>query len=52
MIAKIFTKGSNQVFSNTKETGSHKAVEILKERFASGEISEDEYNNKINKLKE
>jgi len=30
---------------------SHKAIEILNERFASGEISEEEYLRKINILK-
>lgn len=29
-----------------------KAIEILRERYASGEISEEEYKSKLNKLNE
>ncbi|MDZ7835293.1 MAG: SHOCT domain-containing protein [Alkalibacterium sp.] len=33
-------------------THSSHAVDILKERYARGEISEEEYRDKLNKLKD
>ncbi|NMA49932.1 MAG: hypothetical protein GX947_09260 [Tissierellia bacterium] len=47
-IARMFIKNSK---SNTNPNSS-RAIEILKERYASGEISEEEYKNKLNKLNE
>lgn len=48
VLARMFMKNS----SNQKHYNPNKAIEILKERYASGEISEEEYKNKLNKLNE
>ncbi|NBI05519.1 SHOCT domain-containing protein [Senegalia massiliensis] len=37
--------------NNSKNNNSNRAIDILKERYASGEISEEEYNNKLKNLK-
>lgn len=47
ILARMFMKNP----SNHNNSNSNRAVEILKERYASGEISEEEYKNKLNKLK-
>lgn len=47
-IAKMFMKNSH----NDKNSNSTRAIEILKERYASGEISEEEYKSKLIKLNE
>lgn len=50
IIARMFIKNSkNNSNSNLKP---NRAIEILKERYASGEISEEEYKSKLNKLNE
>jgi len=36
---------------NKKSFNSNRAVEILKARYAKGEIDEEEYNTKLKKLK-
>ncbi len=46
---------ARMLIKNSKTSGNsspNKAIEILKERYASGEISEEEYKSKLNKLKE
>ena len=48
VLARMFMKSS----SNHNNSNSNRAIEILKERYASGEIAEEEYKNKLNKLKE
>ncbi len=45
-IARMFIKNSRN------NNSSSRAVEILKERYASGEISEEEYKSRLNKLSE
>lgn len=47
-LARMLMKSS----SNHNNSNSNRAIEILKERYASGEISEEEYKNKLNKLNE
>lgn len=45
-IIRMFMKGSG----NQNYSSSNRAVEILKERYASGEISEEEYKDKLKNL--
>ncbi|NBI07245.1 SHOCT domain-containing protein [Senegalia massiliensis] len=47
VIARMFIKSSR----NNSNVGSSRAIEILKERYASGEISEQEYKEKLKNLK-
>lgn len=47
-IAKILMNRSN----NDHASNSNRAINILKERYARGEISEEEYRDKLNKLRE
>jgi len=47
VIARMFIKNSR----NNSNVGSNRAIEILKERYASGEISEQEYKDKLKNLK-
>ncbi|WP_036931944.1 SHOCT domain-containing protein [Proteocatella sphenisci] len=49
-IAKMFIKNSKNNVDSTPNTS--RAIEILKERYASGEITEEEYKIKLNKLRE
>lgn len=46
LIVRLLTKTS----SNQKMTSSNRATEILKERYALGEISEEEYKTRLNLL--
>lgn len=46
--ARMFMNNSK----NNSNSNSNRAIEILKERYASGEISEEEYKSKLNKLNE
>lgn len=48
ILARMFMKNP----SNHNNSNSNRAIEILKERYASGEISEEEYKNKLKKLNE
>lgn len=47
-IAKTLMNRSN----NNQSPKSNHAIDILKERYARGEISEEEYRDKLNKLSE
>jgi putative membrane protein len=47
VLARMFMKNSR----SNSHSSSNRAIEILKERYASGEISEEEYKNKFKKLK-
>ena len=47
-IAKMLMNRSN----NDHASNSNRAINILKERYARGEISEEEYRDKLNKLTE
>ncbi len=49
-IARMFMKNSKN--NSNLNSNSNRAIEILKERYASGEISEEEYKSKLNKLNE
>lgn len=48
VIARMFIKSYN----SKNISVSNRAVQILKERYASGEISEEEYRKKLAKLNE
>lgn len=48
-LIKYLTKNKDGLNTVNRES---RAIEILKERYASGEISEEEYKNKLNKLNE
>ena len=50
IIARMLMKNSKN--ESNQNPNSSRAIEILKERYASGEISEEEYKNKLNKLNE
>lgn len=47
-IARMFIKH----FSTKNHSDENRAIEILNERYASGEISEEEYKNMFNKINE
>lgn len=47
-LVRMFMKSSNK----HNNSNSNRAIEILRERYASGEISEEEYKNKLKKLNE
>lgn len=47
VLARMFIKNSR----NSSSSSSNRAIEILKERYASGEISEEEYKNRLKNLK-
>lgn len=47
-IVRLFAKTSN----NQKTTTSNRAIEILKERYATGEISDEEYKSILKNLKD
>lgn len=49
-IVKLLIKNSHGGSHSAGNQNS--AIEILKERYAKGEIDEEEYKNKLNKLKE
>lgn len=49
IVAKLITKSTGNTHIGNE---SNRAIEILKERYAKGEIDEDEYNNKLKKLKD
>lgn len=48
ILARMFIKNSR----TSNNSSSNRAIEILKEKYASGEISEEEYKGKLKKLKE
>lgn len=48
VLARMFMKNSKK----HNNSNSNRAIEILKERYASGEISEEEYKDKLKKLNE
>ena len=50
ILARMFIKNSRD--NKNSNSSSNKAIEILKERYASGEISEEEYEQRLKKLKE
>ncbi len=45
-VVRMFMKKSD----NQNNSTSNKAIELLKERYASGEISEEEYKDKLKNL--
>lgn len=47
VLARIFIKNSK----NNIHTSSNRAIDILKERYAFGEISEEEYKERLRNLK-
>lgn len=47
VLARMLIKNSR----NHNNSSSNRAIEILKDRYASGEISEEEYKNKFKNLK-
>lgn len=49
-IVRMFLKNSRN--NNYSSSNSNRAIEILKEKYASGEISDEEYKNKLKRLKE
>lgn len=51
LIVKLITNNSNNNRATFSGNNS-RAIEILKERYAKGEISEAEYDEKMKKLKE
>ncbi|MDY0235720.1 MAG: SHOCT domain-containing protein [Gudongella sp.] len=51
-IARMLMKNSKNNSNPNSNSNPNRAIEILKERYASGEISEEEYRSKLNKLKE
>lgn len=50
ILARMLIKYSKN--KDSSYSRPNKAVEILKERYALGEISEEEYKNKLDKLNE
>lgn len=52
VIYLIFRLINNNKVSTSKYDSSSRAIEILKERYAAGEISDDEYERKLKILKE
>ncbi|MBS4538890.1 SHOCT domain-containing protein [Clostridium sp. D2Q-11] len=48
IIAKLFVKNGNKSNVNSN---SFRAIDILKERYAKGEIDETEYQRRLNNLK-
>lgn len=48
-LIKYVNQNKNKKINIEKD---NKAIEILRERYASGEISEEEYTAKLSKLKE
>ena len=49
VIFAVHNQGQNKNFNDTRSRDN--SLDILNERFARGEINEDEYNNKKNILK-
>ncbi|MTI48710.1 SHOCT domain-containing protein [Sporosalibacterium faouarense] len=45
-------RNDNSSYKPMGNTHSNRAIEILKERYARGEIDEEEYKSKLNQLKE
>ncbi len=50
VLARMFIKNSRD--NKSSNSSSNKAIDILKERYASGDISEEEYEQRLKKLKE
>ncbi|WP_425447789.1 SHOCT domain-containing protein [Dethiothermospora halolimnae] len=52
VIYLVYRLISKENSKNQQYRASHRAVDILKERYAKGEISEEEYEQKMRKLRE